>query len=91
MFNYCKYLYDIEELKYLDVSNGNNFSEMFYNCNQLQNIDGLSNWNVSNGNNFSCMFSNCNQLQNIDIFKKSTFYKTCKYKDQLDLNFIFIN
>ena len=66
MFSSCEYLYEIDGLKNLDVSNGYNFEFMFYGCHQLQNLDGLSNWNISNGNNFQCMFLGCKQLQNLD-------------------------
>ena len=56
MFYDCKSLKNIEELKYLDTSDINNFSYMFYNCSSLSDIKSLQNWNVSNENNFSGMF-----------------------------------
>ena len=52
MFYRCKLLKNIKGLKYLDVSNGINFSYMFYGCASLENINGLENWDVSNGTNF---------------------------------------
>ena len=56
MFEYCKSLINIEELKYLDTKDINNFSYMFFGCSSLSDIKGLQNWDVSKGNNFSNMF-----------------------------------
>ena len=55
----------IEELKYLNAKEVNNFSEMFYGCSSLSDIKPLQNWNVSNGNNFSKMFGWCLSLSDI--------------------------
>ena len=65
MFYDCISLNNIEGLKYLDISNGNNFSGMFYGCKSLSDIKPLENWNVSNGNNFSKMFFGCKSLSDI--------------------------
>ena len=53
MFYKCSKLKNIEELKYLDTKEVNNFSYMFSECLSLSDIKSLENWNVSNGNNFS--------------------------------------
>ena len=63
------WLYIIIRLKALgewNVSNGNNFSYMFYECTSLSDIKALEKWNVSNGNNFSYMFGGCKLLSDID-------------------------
>ena len=65
MFYDCISLKNIEGLKYLDVSSGNNFSSMFFGCKSLSDIKPLENWDVSNGNNFSSMFFRCNSLSDI--------------------------
>ena len=52
MFFRSQSLENIEELKYLNTENVNDFSLMFCNCSSLSDIKALQNWNVSNGNNF---------------------------------------
>ena len=47
------------------MSNGNDFSWMFYGCSSLSSIKGLQNWNVSKCNNFSYMFTLCSSLLDI--------------------------
>jgi len=59
MFYNCISLKNIEELKYLDTREINNFSYIFEYCESLSDIKGLENWNVSNGNDFSDMFYGC--------------------------------
>ena len=54
----------------MNVSNGTNFSEMFYFCSSLKDIKPLENWNVSKGTNFSDMFYNCSSLSDIKPLKK---------------------
>ena len=65
MFEYCKSLINIEELKYLDTKDINNFSYMFFGCSSLSDIKGLQNWDVSKGKNFSNMFRGCSSLSDI--------------------------
>ena len=65
MFYWCKYLKDISDLEYLDVSKCDNFSYMFYNCLSLSDISSLENWNFSNCVNFEYMFYNCSLLSDI--------------------------
>ena len=69
MFYDCISLKNIEELKYLNTKNINNFSYMFSWCRSLSDIKALHNWNVSNGNNFSGMFEWCSSLDK-KIIKK---------------------
>ena len=45
------------DVSHWDVSNGQNFSAMFYNCYNF-NCD-LSKWNVSKGKDFTKMFAYC--------------------------------
>ena len=65
MFNGCRTLKNIDELKYLDTKDITDFSYMFSGCSSLSNIKSLENWNVSNGINFSDMFYGCSSLSNI--------------------------
>jgi len=69
MFFDCISLKNIEGLKNLDVSKGNDFSYIFFGCISLTDIKGLENWNVSNGNNFSNMFSFCKSLSDIKVLE----------------------
>ena len=65
MFHQCRNLTNIDELKYLNTEDCNNFSEMFRNCSSLSDIKSLANWNVSNGNNFSQMFIGCSSISDV--------------------------
>lgn len=49
-----------------NVSNGKNFSDMFFGCKKF-NCD-ISNWDVSNGTNFDSMFYACENF-NCDLSK----------------------
>ena len=69
MFESCKSLKDIDELKYLDVSKTKNFSYMFSGCSSLLNFDSLQNWDVSNSYNFEGMFEGCSYLVNVEAFQ----------------------
>jgi hypothetical protein len=62
MFYDCKSLYNIEELKYLDVSKCTNFSYMLFCCSSLSDKRPLENWDVSKCINFSYMFRDCSSL-----------------------------
>ena len=66
MFNECKWLKNIDGLKYLDTKDINNFDHMFNGCSSLSDINGLSNWNVSNANNLKYMFCECSSLSNVN-------------------------
>jgi len=91
MFNNCKSLKDISELKYLYVSESKDFSYMFYKCSLLSDITALENWNVSNCNNFEYMFCECPLLSNIKPLENwnvsnsndfgSMFYECSKLSD----------
>ena len=59
MFYGCKSLYNIDELKYLDVSRCHYFSYMFDGCSQLSDIKPLEKWDVSKSFTFNHMFVNC--------------------------------
>ena len=65
MFDSCKNLKNIEDLKYLNVKYCTDFSFMFNKCSSLKDIKPLENWNVSNGTNFSYMFGDCEALKDI--------------------------
>ena len=70
MFEGCKALINIEELKYLDTRKYTNFSSMFNGCAALSNIKPLKYWNVSNGIKFGAMFKGCLSLSYIKPLKK---------------------
>ena len=63
--NECSSLSDLKPIQNWNVSNGNNFSYMFYECSSLSDLKPIQNWNVSNGNNFSYMFSGCSSLSDL--------------------------
>ena len=44
---------EINELKYLDTKDINNFLYILSECSSLSDIKPLENWNVSNGKDFS--------------------------------------
>lgn len=48
------------DIRFWDVSNGENFNQMFFNCSKL--ITDLSQWDVSNGKTFNAMFYNCSMF-----------------------------
>ena len=47
MFDFCKTLKDISELKYLDVIKSTDFTRIFSGCSSLTNIEPLKYLNVS--------------------------------------------
>ena len=55
----------IKPLENWNVSNGTNFSSMFWGCSLLTDIKPLEKWNVSNGTNFGLMFTACSNLSDI--------------------------
>ena len=55
----CSSLTDITPLENWDVSNQNNFYNMFNECSSLSDIKPLQNWKVSNGKNFWGMLKGC--------------------------------
>ena len=65
MFDGCRSLENIDELKYLNTKEITNFSFMFNKCRSLSDIKSLENWNVSNGTDFSYMFRGCSSLSEI--------------------------
>lgn len=70
-----------------DVSQGENFNNMFYACKHFK--CDLSNWNVSNGKTFNNMFFQCTEfnsdLSNWDIKNGMQFNNM--FNDCLSLNF----
>ena len=70
MFDECKSLKNIEELKYLNIFYCTNFSYMFRGCSSLSDIKSLEKWDVSNGNDFSNMFSECSSISDIKSLEK---------------------
>ena len=47
MFEDCKNLKNIDELKYMKTKYVNNFSYIFSGCKSLSDIKSLEKWNVS--------------------------------------------
>ena len=70
MFYRCKSLYNINGLKYLDVSKCTDFSSIFYGCSSLSDIRAIENWDVSKCTDFSRMFNNCSSLSDIKPLEK---------------------
>ena len=63
-------LKNIDELKYLNTKEVNEFSWMFSGCSSLSDIKPLENWDVSNGKYFSGMFFGCKSLSDIKPLQK---------------------
>ena len=82
MFDGCKNLKNIDELKYLNTKYCNNFSCMFSGCSSLSDIKGLEKWNVSNGNNFEYMFYGCSSLSDIKALEKWNV-SNCEYFESM--------
>ena len=80
MFFGCKSLVNIDDLKYLDVSNVDNFSYIFYNC-SISDIKALEYWDVSRGQNFELLFSSCESLSNLSSLKKWDVSKGKNFQD----------
>ena len=57
MFRECKSLSDIKSLKKWNVSNGNNFEDMFSGCHSLLDRTSIQNWNT-HGYNPNLIFGN---------------------------------
>ena len=71
MFSKCSSLLDLKPIENWNVSNGNNFSHMFFGCLLLSDLKPIENWNISNGNNFSFMFDGCSlSSDSIKLVKK---------------------
>ena len=64
MFYFCKALYNINELKYLDTEEVTDFSHMFGNC-DISDIKPLEKWNISKAKNLCGIFESCELLTNI--------------------------
>ena len=80
MFDSCKNLENINELKYLNVKYCTNFKGMFNYCLSLKDISPLENWDVSNSTNFSEMFSGCSLLKNIKPLEKWNVLNSTNFK-----------
>ena len=95
-FHHCNKIEDYSAIENWDVSNCQDFSEMF-SSSSLKNTNCLSNWDVRRGEDFSKMFYNCKKLKNIGGIKKwdvrsgkyfnSMFEKCSKLKEINDLKF----
>ena len=59
MFRNHSFLSDISPQEKWNVSNGNNFSLMFYKCSSLSNIKPIEKWDISKGDSFFSIFYNC--------------------------------
>ena len=68
MFDYCKTLYNIDKLKYLNNEYVFYFSGMFQSSN-ISNIKALKNWNTSKSETFRAMFYYYGFLTNIKPLK----------------------
>ena len=64
MFDFCKTIYNIDELKYLNTEDVIDFSGMFQTT-KISNIKALENWNTSKSESFKDMFFRCELLTNI--------------------------
>lgn len=71
MFNGCKSLSSLSDLKDWNVGKVNNMSGMFADCKKLTSAEKLSNWATKVGNvtNMSSLFSGCELLNSISDLK----------------------
>ena len=76
MFDYCKTLYNIDDLKNLNTENVTDFSGIFQST-KISNIKALENWDTSKSETFSSMFYDCKLLTNIKPLKNWNVSK-CK-------------
>ena len=53
------------DLSFLDTSNSDSLSNMFYSCSKLTEIKGTENWDTSNLKDLSGMFQECSKLTEI--------------------------
>lgn len=65
-FYYCLSFVEIPDITYWDVSNGVDFSYMFYSCTALYSLD-IHNWNVATGHTFDSMFRSTTALRDLVI------------------------
>ena len=68
MFYFCKSLYNIEELQYLNTEDVTDFSFMFGNS-EISDIKPLKKWATNQSETFCNMFSGCKSLTNINALK----------------------
>ncbi|WEV64076.1 BspA family leucine-rich repeat surface protein [Bifidobacterium sp. ESL0732] len=55
------------DVTHLDVTDAQNFCNMFWNDPNLIKIDGLNTWNMSNATNISFMFRDCTSLSALNL------------------------
>ena len=68
-FDNCCNLTTLINFQNLDVSDCENFVNLFFNCVDLVDILSLKSWNVSNGKKFDGMFCHCSSLEDISVLK----------------------
>ena len=89
----CTNLTEIKGIEYLNTSQVNDMSKMFYGCSSLKSLD-LSSFNTSQVNDMSCMFYGCPALQSLDISSFNTsqvnnmggMFSSCSALTSLDLS-----
>ena len=72
---------DLNPLTNWNVSNGKNFSHLFYECKSLTNIDALDKLDMSNGNDFTDMFYKCYNITNKELLKKIEIKYKVEHKE----------
>ena len=80
MFPFCKTLYNIDELKYLNTEKVTDFSYMF-EYTKISNIKALENWDTSKSESFRSMFSSCELLSNIKPLKNWNVSRSKNFSD----------
>ena len=68
-FHNCKNLTTLINFQNLDVSDCENFANLFFYCKLLTNISSLKDWDVSNGKKFYGMFYQCSSLKDISVLQ----------------------
>lgn len=70
LFTDCRYLTDLDELRYADTSNVDDIGEAFSGCESLVSLNGLDGWDVSKVFYMYELFKDCYALEDISALEK---------------------
>ena len=96
LFDSCNKLYTAD-LRGLDTSDVEDYTNLFYNCNKLDSVD-LSTFNTAKAEIFTCMFRECWALKEIDISNFDTsnvtrmnqMFRACKIVEKIIVSDKFV-
>ena len=70
-----------------NVSNGTDFSFMFYECKKLVNLFTIEEWNVSKGTYFFAMFGKCDKSSVMEGIKDWKISKSKKVSRKRNMSY----